>query len=82
MSRPERTMGRWLTDVAEFKYYDPTIGRSINADKYATTGQGVVRDNMFAYCNNNISAGGFLVMGFEASFINAAIEIAIVNLFP
>ena len=35
------------------RYYDPSIGRFINADSYASTGQGVLGNNMFAYCNNN-----------------------------
>ena len=35
------------------RYYDPTICRFINADGYASTGQGVIGCNMFAYCNNN-----------------------------
>ena len=35
------------------RYYDPTNHRFINADVYASTGQGFVGTNMFAYCNNN-----------------------------
>ena len=35
------------------RYYDPTTGRFINADGYASTGQGVLGNNMFAYCLNN-----------------------------
>ena len=35
------------------RYYDPQIGRFINADSYASTGQGVLGCNMFAYCANN-----------------------------
>ena len=35
------------------RYYDPEICRFINADKYASTGQGFLGCNMFAYCNNN-----------------------------
>lgn len=34
------------------RYYDPAIGRFINADVYVTTGQGLVSYNMFAYCLN------------------------------
>ena len=33
--------------------YDPEIGRWINADGYVSTGQGVLGNNMFAYCGNN-----------------------------
>jgi len=35
------------------RYYDPTIGRFLNADAFASTGQGLLGNNMFAYCNNN-----------------------------
>lgn len=35
------------------RYYDPANHRFINADGYASTGQGIVGTNMFAYCNNN-----------------------------
>ncbi len=35
------------------RYYDPSIGRFINADSFASTGQDFLGYNMFAYCNNN-----------------------------
>ena len=35
------------------RYYDPTIGRFINADVFTSTGQGFIGSNMFAYCLNN-----------------------------
>ena len=35
------------------RYYDPEIGRFINADGYVSTGQGVFGYNMFAYCGND-----------------------------
>ena len=35
------------------RYYDPTVGRFINTDSYASTGQGIAGYNMFAYCNNS-----------------------------
>ena len=35
------------------RYYDPEICRFINADNYASTGQGFLGCNMFAYCNNS-----------------------------
>ena len=35
------------------RYYDPVTGRFINADNYSSTGQGVLGNNMFAYCRNN-----------------------------
>ena len=35
------------------RYYDPAIGRFINADSFASTGQSYAGYNMFAYCENN-----------------------------
>ena len=35
------------------RYYDPKIGRFINADGLVATGQGMLGNNMFAYCRNN-----------------------------
>ena len=35
------------------RYYDPEICRFINADSFASTGQGFAGMNMFAYCLNN-----------------------------
>ena len=35
------------------RYYDPILKRFLNADTYASTGQGFLGYNMFAYCNNN-----------------------------
>ena len=35
------------------RYYDPAVGRFINADNYPSTGQGLSGNNMFAYCGNN-----------------------------
>ena len=35
------------------RYYDPEIGRFLNADAFASTGQGFTGNNMFAYCLNN-----------------------------
>ena len=37
----------------ESRYYDPEIGRFINADTFVATGQGMLGNNMFAYCGNN-----------------------------
>lgn len=34
------------------RYYDPIVKRFLNADSYASTGQGFVGYNMFAYCGN------------------------------
>ena len=35
------------------RYYDPTVGRFINADGIIGANGGIVGYNMFAYCNNN-----------------------------
>ena len=35
------------------RYYDPEVGRFLNADGYASTGQDIQGCNMFAYCGNN-----------------------------
>ena len=35
------------------RYYNPETGRFINADAFASTGQGLLGNNMFAYCTNN-----------------------------
>jgi RHS repeat-associated protein len=35
------------------RYYDPEVGRFINADGYVATGQGILGTNMFSYCGNN-----------------------------
>ena len=39
------------------RYYDPSIGRFINADSFASTGQDFLGYNMFAYCLNNPVTG-------------------------
>ena len=33
--------------------FHPVVKRFINADSYASTGQGILGHNMFAYCQNN-----------------------------
>ena len=35
------------------RYYDPETGRFLNADNLISTGQGLLGNNMFAYCLNN-----------------------------
>ncbi len=35
------------------RYYNSEVGRFINADAFTATGQGILGNNMFAYCNNN-----------------------------
>ena len=35
------------------RYYDPEVGRFLNADNYISTGWGLLGYNTFAYCNNS-----------------------------
>lgn len=35
------------------RYYDPVTHRFLNADAFTSTGQGILGNNMFAYCENN-----------------------------
>ena len=35
------------------RYYNPELGRFISPDAFASTGQGILGNNMFAYCLNN-----------------------------
>ena len=35
------------------RYYSPEWGRFLNADAFVSTGQGLLGNNMFAYCRNN-----------------------------
>ena len=52
------------------RYYDPAIGRFINADTFATTdANGFLSCNMFAYCENNPANG----KDPNGEFINTAI---------
>ena len=51
------------------RYYNPEMGRFINADGYASTGQGILGDNTFAYCQNNPIKYGDT----EGTFINTLI---------
>ena len=55
---PFRYRGYFYDDETGFyylqsRYYDPEVGRFINADGYASTGQGILGYNQFAYCLNN-----------------------------
>jgi RHS repeat-associated protein len=61
------------------RYYDPQIGRFLNADAYASTGQGLLGNNMFAYCLNNpicrIDIGGAVsakCLDYDEDLINEA----------
>jgi RHS repeat-associated protein len=35
------------------RYYNPALGRFLNADAFIATGQGILGNNMFTYCSNN-----------------------------
>ena len=35
------------------RYYSPEMGRYLNAGVYISTGQGLLGNNMYVYCNNN-----------------------------
>ena len=53
------------------RYYNPETGRFLNADKFASTGQGILGNNMFTYCGNNPvcftdSTGRRMVCAFNA----------------
>jgi len=39
------------------RYYDPLAKRFVNADVFASTGQGTIGNNMFIYCLNNPITG-------------------------
>ena len=62
------------------RYYDPQVGRFINADVFVSTGQGILGNNMFAYCGNNPvlncdPSGNFFftALGAVTGFIGGAI---------
>ena len=65
------------------RYYNPEVGRFLNADAFASTDiSGVLSTNMFAYCENNPvnncdSSGSFCVpAAIVGGVLNAALEIA------
>ena len=39
------------------RYYNPELGRFLSADAFVSTGQGILGNNMFAYCLNNPCSG-------------------------
>jgi RHS repeat-associated protein len=55
---PLRYRGYYCDNDTDFyylqsRYYDPAICRFICVDSYTSTGQSIIRYNMFAYCNND-----------------------------
>ncbi|MBQ7145471.1 MAG: hypothetical protein IJR95_01710 [Lachnospiraceae bacterium] len=60
------------------RYYDPETGRFLNADVFVSTGQGVLGNNMFAYCNNNPVANIDESGAFLSSILKVVIGVAVV----
>ena len=66
------------------RYYNPTWGRFINADALVSTGQGILGNNMFAYCLNNptnrtditgtVSLWYYLIIDSDMGFIHRAVQ--------
>ena len=65
------------------RYYDPFVCRFVNADDYASTGQGFIGTNMFAYCINNpvglVDSTGMSPSSFESGLL--ILENSIFGLF-
>ena len=75
------------------RYYDPAVRRFINADGYMSTGQGMLGNNMYAYCLNNpvnnidssgeialtIALGGYALWKLGMFFIGAVVTVAAVD---
>ena len=59
------------------RYYDPAICRFLNADTYASTGQGFMGFNMFSYCNNdpikNLDQQGTFLGTLVGAIVGAAV---------
>ena len=79
------------------RYYDPEIGRFINADAFVSTGQGFVGNNMFAFCGNNpvcradndgmawelaLTGGGSIFAGLSIGSIGTSIIAAVSAITP
>lgn len=92
LQNPIRYRGYYFDSETGFyylqsRYYDPEIGRFINADSYVSTGQDIIGYNMFAYCGNNpitradlsgqlwgIVIGVALVVGLVASLSGCSVK--------
>ncbi len=66
------------------RYYNPEVGRFISSDIYACTGQGLLGNNMFAYCGNNPTSrddhgGDFWDTVFDVISLGASIIEVCVN---
>ena len=66
------------------RYYDPAIGRFLNADSHVSTETGLPGYNMYAYCNNNPAMGtdptGEFFFNFIISIVSYAV-MAVATLF-
>ena len=77
-TNPLRYRGYYYDDESgwyylQSRYYDPTLGRFINADALVSTGQGFLGYNMFAYCRNS----PVLLADFEGESVDIAIEVGV-----
>jgi len=56
------------------RYYDPAMRRFINADAFASTGQGFLGFNMFAYSQNNpvmlVDPSGCIVTSWDRAYLS------------
>ena len=56
------------------RYYDPEVCRFINPDAFASTGQGIIGTNMFAYCGNDpinyFDSSGCIPQAVEDRFVH------------
>ena len=62
------------------RYYDPITQRFLNADGYVSTGQGILGNNMFAYCGNNpviYSDPGGDIFGIDDAAIFATVYVLV-----
>ena len=66
------------------RYYDPETGRFLNTDIYPSTGQGLIGNNMYAYCLNNPincvdPSGQFALLPFLGAMAGGALGGAVIS---
>ena len=69
------------------RYYDPNVGRFINADSLVSTGQGLLGYHMFSYCLNNpvnrgdsegtVSLWYYLIIDHDMGYIHRMVQLHI-----